>query len=94
MGFTGKKQSVIGNGCWTTEYEQWLEAKVVRLRRLVRETRQLQLGWEVADAFDYEEQSSGECQTFVAAFNAITEAMIANTEEEQTRCESKYKTET
>ena len=60
-------------------------AEVERLRRLVRETRQLQLGWEVADAFDYQEQSSGECQTFVAAFNADTEAMIANTEEEQTR---------
>lgn len=57
-----------------------LVAEVERLQTLVRTARQLQLGWEVADNFSYEDQAGEECKEFTRNFDAETERLIAAAE--------------
>lgn len=51
-------------------------AEIERLRKLYRESRKGELGWEIADKFGYEEQSGRECQKFCDEVNAKTERRL------------------
>lgn len=55
-----------------------LSLKLQQLIKHFRLARQLQLGWEVADRFGYEDQAGSECYNYCQNFNNETEFIIKN----------------